>query len=50
MKSKGVLMQEKKIYSEADVAELKRIGREIKESKKSAEYRHAIDDFIKATT
>jgi len=37
-------------YSRADISELKRIGKEIKESKKSVGYRHAIDDFIKATT
>ena len=39
-----------KPYSKADIAKLKKIGKKIKESKKDAEYRHAIDDFIRATT
>ena len=39
-----------KAYSKADIAELRRIGRDIKESKKDAEYRMAIDSLIKATT
>ena len=37
-------------YSKADIAKLKKIGREIKEAKKDPEYRRAIDNFIKATT
>lgn len=39
-----------KPYSKADIAELRKIGKEIKESKKDAEYKRAIDDLIKATT
>ena len=39
-----------KAYSKVDIAELRRIGKDIKESKKDAEYRLAIDCLIKATT
>lgn len=39
-----------KPYSKANIAELKKIGRKIKEAKKKAGYRRAIDNFIKATT
>ncbi|HIH07955.1 MAG: hypothetical protein J4224_05075 [Candidatus Diapherotrites archaeon] len=43
-------VEREKPYSKTDIAELKKIGREIKEAKKNPEYRRAIDNFIKATT
>ena len=44
------VQKEKGVYSKADVAKLRKIGREIKAAKKDAEYRRAIDNFIKAST
>ena len=43
-------VEREKPYSKTGIAELKKIGREIKEAKKNPEYRRAIDNFIKATT
>ena len=44
------VQKQKRAYSKADIAELRKIGKEIKESKKDADYKRAIDDLIKATT
>ena len=43
-------VEREKPYSKADIAKLKKIGREIKEAKKDPEYRAALRQFIKETT
>ncbi|HZX33988.1 MAG TPA: hypothetical protein VFF09_01270 [archaeon] len=43
-------VEKARAYSEADIAKLRKISRSIKESKKNADYRRAIEEFIKATT
>ena len=44
------VQKQKSAYSKEDIAKLRRIGREIKESKKDPDYRRALRQFIKETT
>ncbi len=43
-------VEREKPYSKADIAKLRKVGRELKEAKKDPKFRAALRQFIKETT